>query len=93
MKNDTKRVLILNKFSSPEIQQAIVILKNPNPHNETEIVREAERIIDEYLQKRRCSAPASDRAGGIILVAVVTLGIVISALAVYGGIHLLTSIF
>ena len=93
MKNDTKRVLILNKFSSPEIQQAIVILKNPNPRNETEIVREAERVIDEYLHKRRCTAPAPDRTGGRILAAVVALGIVISALAVDGGVHLLASIF
>ena len=88
MKNDTKQVIILNKFSSPEIQQAIIILKNPHTENETGIVQEAERVIDEYLKSRRSGVCVEDKKAGAILAGVIALGMIITGLAVYAIIHL-----
>lgn len=53
-----KRVIILNRVNSPDIAQAIFILKD-NAENSFSALEEAERIIDEYrynayaLKKRR----------------------------------------
>lgn len=92
MKNVTRQVLILKNFSSPEIQQAIIILKNPLCENETKIVAEAEMVIDAYLEKRRRKDGPQDK-GGAALAAVIALGMFVTGLAVYGAVCLARLLF
>lgn len=51
MKDVTKKVVILNNFSSPYISEAIIVLKNYNPKLEGHIIDEAECVVREYLNK------------------------------------------
>ncbi len=86
MKDTMKQVIILNNFSLPEIQQAIIILRNPVLQDETRIVMEAERVIEGYLSRRR---KKENRPAGAVLLAAVMLGIAVTALAVYGAVALI----
>lgn len=52
MKNSRKKVMVLNNISSPYISEAIIFLKDYDPRLDTGAVREAERIINEYMEKR-----------------------------------------
>ena len=54
MKNKTHKVVILDNFSSPYIQQAIIILKNKQG-NEDNILREAEKIVNRYIERNKPS--------------------------------------
>ncbi|MGN0150310.1 MAG: hypothetical protein ACI4C7_08700 [Clostridia bacterium] len=51
MRNITKRVVILNNFSSPYVCEAIVILKDYDPRFESKAIRDAERVVTEYIEK------------------------------------------
>ena len=86
MKERTKQVLILNNLNLPEVQQAIIILRDHVEADGTHIIIEAERIIESYLSKRR---KKEARPTGAVLAAAVVVGIAITALAVYGGIMLI----
>lgn len=50
MKDLTKKVVILNNFSSPYICEAIIVLKDYNPKLEGRVIDEAERVVAEYLE-------------------------------------------
>lgn len=52
MKDVTKKVIILNNFSSPHISEAIIVLKDYNPKLEGRIIDEAEKIVSDYLDKK-----------------------------------------
>lgn len=52
MKDLTKKVMILNNFTSPYISEAIIILKDYSPEFETRAIKDAERIVNEYLGKK-----------------------------------------
>ena len=45
MKELTKKVVILNNFSSPYVSQAIIILKDYNP------IADAETIVSRYIER------------------------------------------
>ena len=45
MKELTKKVVILNNFSSPYVSQAIIILKDYNPKLESRAIADAETIV------------------------------------------------
>lgn len=51
MKELTKKVVILNNFSSPYVSQAIVILKDYNPKLEGKVISDAEMIVSKYIEK------------------------------------------
>jgi hypothetical protein len=85
MKDSTRQVLILKNFSSPEIQQAIIILRGSTHENEAHIVAEAEQVIDNYMKKSRAGA---EGPAGRVLAAVMIFGAAVLALAVYGGVEL-----
>ena len=51
MKDITKKVVILNNFSSPYISEAIIVLRDYNPKLEGKIIDEAEKVVEEYLTK------------------------------------------
>lgn len=51
MKDITKKVVILNNFSSPYISEAIIVLKNYDPRLEGKVIDEAERLVSDYIQK------------------------------------------
>ena len=53
MKNSTHKVVILENLTSPYIHQAIIVLKNYEPINESKVIFEAEKIVDDYLRKTR----------------------------------------
>ncbi|MBQ7572627.1 MAG: hypothetical protein IJT23_00010 [Clostridia bacterium] len=60
MRENTKKVMILNNFTSPYISEAIIILKEYSPEFDTHVIHEAERIVNEYLNKRS-GQPIADR--------------------------------
>lgn len=53
MKELTKKVVILNNFSSPYVSQAIIILKDYNPQLESKAIADAELIVKRYIEKTK----------------------------------------
>ena len=51
MKNLKRKVMILNNLTSPYISEAIIILKDYDPKFDTKAILDAERIVNEYLNK------------------------------------------
>lgn len=51
MKELTKKVVILNNFSSPYVSQAIIIFKDYNPKLENKAISDAEQIVSKYLER------------------------------------------
>lgn len=51
MKELTKKVVILNNFSSPYISQAIIVLKDYNPKLDDRAVADAEIIVGRYIEQ------------------------------------------
>lgn len=51
MKELTKKVVILNNFSSPYVSQAIIVLKDYNPRLEGKAIEDAEMIVSRYIDK------------------------------------------
>lgn len=51
MKELTKKVVILNNFSSPYVSQAIIILKDYNPKLESRAISDAENVVSRYIEK------------------------------------------
>ena len=51
MKELTKKVVILNNFSSPYISQAIIVLRDYNPKLESKAVADAEIIVGKYIER------------------------------------------
>lgn len=59
MKDITKKVVILNNFSSPYICEAIIVLREYNQKLEGKIIDEAEKIVAEYIEKNTPTKNAS----------------------------------
>ena len=51
MKELTKKVVILNNFTSPYVSQAIIVLRDCNPKLEGKAVADAEQIVSRYIEK------------------------------------------
>lgn len=51
MRDMTKKVVILNNFSSPYISEAIIVLKEYNPKLEGKVIADAEKIVSDYIEK------------------------------------------
>lgn len=52
MKNTTRKVLILKNVNSEVIEQAILILKDSTPEGDSRVIREAEKIVEKYMDKK-----------------------------------------
>lgn len=63
MKNLKKKVMILNNFTSPYISEAILILKDYDPQFDTKAILEAEKIVNDYLQKNNGQSQTTARSG------------------------------
>lgn len=73
MKNKEKRVIILDKLSSPFVAQAIIILKEGAECAEEGIIAEAERIVEGYFPRRKkISAKGHRLLAEVILLIVCT---------------------
>ncbi len=83
MKDLTKQVVILNNFYSPYIRQAILILHDGAPVERTQIIDDAERIINAYLRKQRPAAHTRRKWINAMCIAAVMLGIGIFAAAYF----------
>ena len=51
MQDLSKKVIVLNNFTSPYIAEALIVLKDYDPRLEGKILEEAERVVSEYIQK------------------------------------------
>ena len=81
MKNNTKQAIILENFSSPYIDRAILILKDYNPALEDKIIADAEKIVASYLnhtQIRLKKRPSPIPYIAFFLFAAAVLGAVIT---------------
>lgn len=80
MKELTKKVIILNNFSSPYVSQAIIVLKDYNPKLDGKAIADAEMVVSKYIERiEKTGQPAGavrkkgkfvKIALGIILIAV-----------------------
>ena len=59
MKDFTKKVVILNNFSSPYISEAIIVLKDYNPQLESKVIADAEKIVSDYIKRNEHSVNTS----------------------------------
>lgn len=53
MYNSEKKAVILKDFSSPYIYQAIVILNEEGVFNESRALKDAEKIVSDYIQRTK----------------------------------------
>ena len=53
VKELTKKVVILNNFSSPYISQAIIVLRDYNPMLEGKVIADAEKIVAKYIERAK----------------------------------------
>ena len=60
MKNNTRKIVVLNKLDSPSIEQAIFILREEGAVSAYEAVNEAQRIVDAYVKSLSRPAPKSE---------------------------------
>ncbi len=79
MSNMTKRVVILDGISSKYIAQAIIVLKEYDPAAEEDIVREAEKIVKNYMQKNPPARKSRKRRRKGFSAAAVTAAALIAA--------------
>ena len=49
MKNNTRKIVVLDRLDSARIEQAIFILRDENGVSESDAVSEAQRIVNNYL--------------------------------------------
>lgn len=58
MQDLSKKVIVLNNFTSPYIAEALIVLKDYDPRLEGKILEEAERVVSEYIQKSKKDSTA-----------------------------------
>lgn len=51
MRDTTKKVVILNNFTSPYVSEAIIILRDYDPRLEGKAIADAEKIVSNYIEK------------------------------------------
>ena len=78
MKNTTRKVLILKNVNSEIIEQAILILKDSAPEGDSRVIREAEKIVEKYMDKRTQKVREEKRPKIAILLA---LGVAVISLS------------
>ncbi len=61
MNEASKKVIILNKLSSPYISEAIIILKDGAVLPQSRIVAEAEQIVRSYMERNTKNGQALKR--------------------------------
>lgn len=62
MKNNTRKIVVLDRLNSPNIEQAIFILRDDSNPAPTDAVNEAQRIVDSYI--KTMSQPLSHKKEG-----------------------------
>lgn len=55
MKKIPRKVVILENLTSPYIHQAIIVLNDYKPNQETKVIMDAERVVNEYLKSHNFS--------------------------------------
>lgn len=50
MKKIPRKVVILENLTSPYIHQAIIVLNDYKPSQETKVIMDAERVVNDYLK-------------------------------------------
>lgn len=85
MKDKTKKVVILNNFSSPYISEAIIVLKDYNPQLESKVIADAEKIVSDYIKKsgQASLAPARSKKSGVFKFFIATAIIMLIAAILY----------
>ena len=56
MKKIPRKVVILENLTSPYIHQAIIVLNDYKPSQETKVIMDAERVVNDYLKTHSFSA-------------------------------------
>lgn len=67
MRDITKKVVILENLSSPYVREAIIVLKDRTLPSEKSVMEEAERIVNNYLERKNGRTVRSDRVKNKIL--------------------------
>ncbi len=80
MKNTTRRVLILKNVNSELIEQAILILKDSAPDGDSRVIREAEKIVEKYMDKKSQKRQEEKKSQRLILLSLGVAFVSISAL-------------
>ncbi len=83
VKNDTKKVVILNNFVSPYVSEAIIILRDYDPRLESKAIADAEKIVSDYIEKlsKNGQPRAARKKHGFIKYVIVAL--IIAAIIVF----------
>lgn len=50
MKNNTRKIVVLDRLNSPNIEQAIFILRDDSNPAPSDALSEAQRIVDSYMK-------------------------------------------
>lgn len=65
MKDMTKKVVILNNFSSPYISEAIIVLREYDRKLEGKIIADAEKIVADYIAAHQPKSPSKLPSGTV----------------------------
>lgn len=79
MKELTKKVVILNNFSSPYISQAIIVFKDYNPRLEGRAIEDAEAVVSRYIERMQKNGQPVPAARGNHKLLKIFAGIIFAA--------------
>lgn len=80
MKNTIHRVVILKNVNSDMISQAILILKDSVRENETNLMEEAERIVEKYMSTKPALVTKNNNK---LTAGILSLGVIIIGLGIF----------
>lgn len=82
MKDTTKKVVILNNFTSPYVSEAIIILRDYDPRLEGKAIADAEKIVSNYIEKinrQTPKTPARKKSKAAKIALIITIAAAIAA--------------
>lgn len=82
MKNTTRKVVILKNVNSEIIEQAIIILKDSAPDGDSKVIREAEKIVEKYMDKKQPNRQEEKRPKMTLIVSLGVAFLSLSLLAI-----------
>lgn len=83
MNDASKKVIILNKLSSPYISEAIIILKDGTTIPQSAIIAEAEQIVRSYMDRTTKNGQALKKPARLCKLQTTALLCCVTAFAVF----------
>jgi len=81
MKNANRKVVILKDVNSDMIEQAILVLRNSASDGESKLLREAEKIVEKYMDKKGQKVKEEKKPSTAMVLSLIAIVISVGVLA------------